>query len=468
MAHAEQVRLRYAYDALGQMTGEQTRAGDHVTELRHTYDELGNRSATMLPDGRVLNNLFYGSGHLHQINIDGDVITDIECDKLHRPIQRTQGALTNQFKYDDVGRLLLQVAGHLSVGAGKGAEPVIARRYEYDDAGNLLAIDDQRNGRKTYSYDVIGRIMTAVQPDLAEGFAFDPAHNLVDATVASGGRVEGNRVRVFEDKRYAYDALGNVTEKLIGKHTRLRLEWNAVHQLVKSVATRNAQAPEPTVPIVKYLYDAFERRIAKRDAFGTTRFAWDGNRLLCDACGQWTRTYVYEPGSFVPLAQMETVAGDDTDNSGRPHCTVHHIHADHLGTPNEVTDEHGEIIWASEYKAWGNTQRVVGVAQKRSALALDADCGRYVSLDQIGLAGGSNSDQYAPDPSGWTDPFDLAKAACECNGVGNDTPLTAKQLRNTPGVVTVSRGLSPSSGQWLDPRAQTSSLSQVANALAGK
>ena len=228
------------------------------------------------------------------------------------------------------------------------------------------------------------------------------------------------------------------------------------HQLVKSVVTRKAQAPEPTVPIVKYLYDAFERRIAKRDAFGTTRFAWDGNRLLCDACGQWTRTYVYEPGSFVPLAQMEMVAGDDSDGSGRPHCAVRHIHADHLGTPNEVTDEHGEITWASEYKAWGNTLRVVGVAQKHIALALadataaqraveeaqpirflgqyhdsetglhynrfryyDADCGRYVSLDPIGLAGGSNSYQYAPNPSGWTDPLGLAKGQCGCDGEGN-------------------------------------------------
>nr|WP_229506103.1 RHS repeat-associated core domain-containing protein [Massilia genomosp. 1] len=43
----------------------------------------------------------------------------------------------------------------------------------------------------------------------------------------------------------------------------------------------------------------------------------------------------------------------------------------------------------------------------------DADCGRYVSLDPIGLAGGSNSYQYAPNPSGWTDPLGLMKN-CAC------------------------------------------------------
>ena len=460
-AQAEQLRLRYAYDsvgrmtrasnadaevtldydALGQLTGERTETRTETTELQHAYDELGNRIKTTLPDGRVLNNLFYGSGHLHQINIDGDVITDIERDKLHRMTSRTQGALTSQFQYDPMGRLLSQVAGHLRV--GEGSETVIARRYEYDETGNLLAIDDKRNGSKTYSYDVIGRIMSAVQPNLTERFAFDPAHNLLDTTVASAGRVESNRVRVFEDKRYDYDAHGNLTEKLTGRHTRMRLEWNAAHQLVKSVVTRNAQDATPTVQTVKYAYDPFGRRIAKRDAFGTTRFVWDGNRLLCEARGQWARTYVYEPGSFVPLARVETVATQSASPASA--STMHHIHTDHLGTPNEVTDQQGDVTWAVAYKAWGNVLAVIDIAPERDYSPIvdadaahsaagqaqpirfqgqyhdsetglfynrfryyDADCGRFVSIDPIGLAGGNNLYQYADNPIAWIDPLGLA------------------------------------------------------------
>lgn len=462
-ASAEQVRLRYAYDTLGRMTqainaaaevtleydalgqliGERTTTGEQTVALSHAYDELGNRIQTTLPDGRVLNNLYYGSGHLHQINLDGEVITDIERDKLHRAVSRTQGALTSQFQYDAVGRLLAQVAGHLEV--GQGAEPVIARRYEYDDAGNLLAIDDKRNGRKQYSYDVIGRIMTAVQPNLAERFAFDPAHNLLDTTMSAAGRVEGNRVRVFEDKRYDYDAHGNLTEKLTGKHTRLRLEWNAAHQLVKSETTRNAHGQAPIVQTVKYAYDPFGRRIAKTDAFGTTRFSWDGNRLLCEARAEFSRLYVYEPGSFVPLAQVDGTA----EQGARAKDTLHYIHTDHLGTPNEVTDQHGEIAWAVEYKTWGNVLRKVNVSTEVAKLAsseadveidafaesqpirfqgqyydnetglhynrfryYDPDCGRFVSLDPIGLVGGNNMYQYASNPVSWVDPLGLAPCPC--------------------------------------------------------
>ncbi|NHZ93938.1 hypothetical protein F2P45_33830, partial [Massilia sp. CCM 8733] len=49
----------------------------------------------------------------------------------------------------------------------------------------------------------------------------------------------------------------------------------------------------------------------------------------------------------------------------------------------------------------------------------DADCGRYVSLDPIGLAGGTNSYQYAPNPSGWVDPFGLTKT-CNCKSGDKD------------------------------------------------
>ncbi|WP_181259155.1 RHS repeat protein [Pseudoduganella armeniaca] len=112
IAQAQQLRLRFAYDALGrmiqainadatvtmaydalgQLVSEQTEASGSTSLLRHACDELGNRVQTILPDGRVLNNLYYGSGHLHQINLDGELITDIERDRAHRMISRTQGA----------------------------------------------------------------------------------------------------------------------------------------------------------------------------------------------------------------------------------------------------------------------------------------------------------------------------------------------------------------------------------------
>ncbi|MDM5181981.1 RHS domain-containing protein [Massilia sp. DJPM01] len=479
-AQAEQLRLRFAYDdagrmtrainadaevamrydALGQLVAEQTDSGGESSLLRHAYDELGNRIETVLPDGRVLNQLFYGSGHLHQINIDGEVITDIERDRLHRPLSRTQGALTSQFRYDPMGRMLSQVAA--PGGVGEGAAPLIARKYDYDASGNLLAIDDRRNGRTTYSYDVLGRILSALQPQSDERFAFDPAHNLLDDSIAGVGRIEGNRVRVFEDKRFEYDAHGNLSEKLVGRHTRMRFEWNAAHQLVKAVVTRNAGDAVPTVQTVKYVYDPFGRRIAKRDSFGVTRFAWDGNRLLCERRASHTRTYLYEAASFVPLAQYDSV---DAHEPQAPSLRgrLHYLHTDHLGTPRELTDADGSLAWAGSYRAWGNVLTVDIPAPAAAALEqvqpirfqgqyfeaetglhynrfryYDPDIGRFVSQDPIGLAGGFNTYQYAPNPVTWVDPAGLSGTPIVVIGEGQGAVDEAARLLKQQGYAAES------------------------------
>ena len=35
-----------------------------------------------------------------------------------------------------------------------------------------------------------------------------------------------------------------------------------------------------------------------------------------------------------------------------------HVHTDHLGTPRELTNADGHIVWAASYKAWGATASI--------------------------------------------------------------------------------------------------------------
>jgi hypothetical protein len=75
--------VNYTYSALGDLIQEEALDAQTslATVLQHQHDALGNRTQTRLPDGRILNNLHYGSGHLHQINLDGEVIADFERDE---------------------------------------------------------------------------------------------------------------------------------------------------------------------------------------------------------------------------------------------------------------------------------------------------------------------------------------------------------------------------------------------------
>ncbi|MGN6825795.1 RHS repeat protein, partial [Neisseria sp. P0019.S002] len=110
-----------------------------VTEsIRYHYDFNCNRTATVLPDGRQINYLYYGSCHLHQISLDDEVITDIERDQLHREIYRTHGKLASRYELDPLGRLKRQIAtlndltesckGKTKVAAGY-AQTAVKRSY---------------------------------------------------------------------------------------------------------------------------------------------------------------------------------------------------------------------------------------------------------------------------------------------------------------------------------------------------
>ncbi|KQB53217.1 hypothetical protein AQS70_11650 [Pseudomonas endophytica] len=94
--NGQQQPLVFSYDKNGQLLSETSAAG----ELKYHYDELSNLETLTLPDQRAINHLYYGSGHLHQINLNGRVICDFERDNLHDEVLRTQGQLHTRTRYD--------------------------------------------------------------------------------------------------------------------------------------------------------------------------------------------------------------------------------------------------------------------------------------------------------------------------------------------------------------------------------
>ncbi|TDM05882.1 MAG: RHS repeat-associated core domain-containing protein [Ideonella sp. MAG2] len=102
-----------------------------------------------------------------------------------------------------------------------------------------------------------------------------------------------------------------------------------------------------------------------------------------------------------------------------------------------MTDEEGRVHWRARYKTWGNLalqeqpqaqdDRFAQPALEEQNLRLqgqyfdaetglcyntfryyDPDCGRFICQDPIGLAGGLNLYQFAPNAIGWIDPWGWA------------------------------------------------------------
>ncbi|WP_052941683.1 RHS repeat-associated core domain-containing protein [Chromobacterium subtsugae] len=435
--------LRWVYDAVGNVVEEHH--GYHVAGVKETYrwqhehDKLGNRIATIRPDGHRVDVLNYGSGHVHGLLFGQRDIFNLERDKLHRETQRVLGnALQQTLAYDKAGRLSSQRL----MGATQWS-----RQYQYDAAGQLTGIADSRSGALNYRYDPVGRLLEAATPKGVESFRFDPAGNLLDNAPAADGHQDnslmGNLLSQYAGRHYRYDSRGNLVEKRVNG-SLTKLEWDSHNRLSRLTA--------PDGQRTDYHYDPLGRRIAKISQGQATLYGWDGDVLAFETRDGEAVHYLFEPDSFVPLAQVHTDAirgvkvpawsqhnpydpdKDPLRQAGpEPQApkAVYYYHTDHLGTPQALTDEHGALALEMDYQAWGQAREVIADAASKAGIRnpfrfqgqyhddesglhynrhryYDPEIGRFISRDPIGLMGGINIYDYAPNPLNWLDPLGLS------------------------------------------------------------
>ncbi|ENF4620796.1 RHS domain-containing protein, partial [Salmonella enterica subsp. enterica serovar Senftenberg] len=183
-----------------------------------------------------------------------------------------------------------------------------------------------------------------------------------------------------------------------------------------------------TVRRYGYVYDAPGRRVEKHELdaegkpYNRTTFLWDGMRLAQECrLGRSSSLYIYsDQGSHEPLARVDRAAPGEADE-------VLYYHTDVNGAPEEMTDGGGNIVWEAGYQVWGNLTHEKETRPVQQNLRFqgqyldretglhynlyrfyDPDIGKFISGDPIGLRGGLNLYQYAPNPLSWIDPLGLA------------------------------------------------------------
>jgi RHS repeat-associated protein len=159
-------------------------------------------------------------------------------------------------------------------------------------------------------------------------------------------------------------------------------------------------------------------------------------RLLSETKGASISFYVYEYNSYVPLARLDSWNREFFAAHGRippdSLTRVYYFHCNASGMPEEMTDTEGNIVWRARYAVWGNLSlenvtrhapsgfeqnlRMQGQYHDRETglcyntfRYYDPDVGRFTTEDPIGLPGGLNLYQYAPNPLMWIDPWGWCK-----------------------------------------------------------
>ena len=146
--------------------------------------------------------------------------------------------------------------------------------------------------------------------------------------------------------------------------------------------------------------------------------------------------------------------GTDGPSANANLCEVYYFHTDQVGLPEELSNAQDQIIWQAQYKTWGSTVEERWEARRLHGAKVqgqtegdipqgdrqeqnlrfqgqyldretglhyntfryyDADIGRFISPDPIGLEGGINLGSYSPNPIGWIDPWGWS---CRLNNLG--------------------------------------------------
>jgi RHS repeat-associated protein len=230
----------------------------------------------------------------------------------------------------------------------------------------------------------------------------------------SGSYGAGNRILSFSGHGFAADSDGNVRLDSLSGGTVKHYCWSAEGRL-DSVTSGS--------DVVRYAYDVGGRLVRRgRSGSATRYFLWDGMELVAEldssAGGvQRVAEYAYYPGIDQPLA---LITGSGTG-------TQRYYTQDNLGNVTGLITG-GAIAQSILYGAWGanwvtsgtlgdtNRLRWKGLVWDGDVTQLyymrnrwyDAQLGRFLSEDPLGLASGLNWYAFAgADPIGGSDPLGL-------------------------------------------------------------
>lgn len=435
--------VELAYDACSRLIAE--RQDDMA--ITHERDARGRLVATRLPDGRRIETRYDSDDEIGSMHFDGREVARFSYDSAGREIERRAGAVQQRQTYDAFGRLVRQ-EGLLDFRGPRtdlADGQVFVREYGYDVADRLVAMQDARFGAKRYGYDACDRLLD-VDGLSPEQFVVDPAGTLLamgdgnngDAIRYGGEARQGRLVRTGNGTQFSYDIWGNLAVETRDAGETIHYDHDTADQLV--TVRRKAAGVIGAAGTTRFGYDALGRRAWKETASGRVTFLWNGNVLLAESTirpvaavnddrpesdaahppltASLALVYLFEPGSFRPLAQVRRIGGTGPS-------LLYHYHLDHLGTPREMTNDNGELVWAAELKAWGAMGRVAvktidnplrfqgqyhdvetGLHYNRHRY-FAPEHGRFLQQDPTRLSGGLNLYQYGPNPVNWCDPLGL-------------------------------------------------------------
>ena len=357
----------YEYTPKGQVKKE-TKTIDSIQYVtQYTYDQNGNLRTMTYPSGKVITYTYTNDRAISVLNGAANLATNIQYKPFGGMSSINFGnGKTSSITYDTQYRLSTLVTGTQSL------------TYGYDYNGNITSIAPG----KTYSYDSLDRLWTASVPLGSFTWTYDGVGNRL--TENSNTYTYGpntNKLASANGISFGYDSNGNTTSQASRIYT-----YNQNQRLI--------QVADGAMTAI-YTYNGNGQRVKKIVNGVTTIYHYSLNGQIIaesNSAGAITAEYVYLNSQ--PLAKMEG-------------ASTYYYHNDHLGTPQKMTDSTGTIVWAADYKPFGEATITVSTITNNLRFPgqyydvetglnynyyrdYNSSIGRYLESDPIGLTGGMN------------------------------------------------------------------------------
>lgn len=415
----------YAYDARGNLISTSDDTG--ITHFE--YDGADRLTAATYPTGQRLEYGYDADGRRIRFADQGGFEVLYRYDALGRLSETTggQGDRIVAYAYDAVGRLAREDRGN-------GAFTT----YDYDAASQLISLvhrgaDGAVQSRFDYAYDALGRRTSVATLEGTTSYQYDALGQLAEVIFPDGHTISyaydaaGNRTSVAEDSAITPYVVNDLNQYLaLGANS---FSFDADGNQISDVGLHGASS---------FAYDDENRLIGVTSPEGTWLYEYDalGHRVASTHNGVRTQ-YLVDPTGWGNVVAEYDANGDllahytqgwgltsRVDASGQSAF----YHFDGSGNTALLTDDDGSIVNAYGYSPFGEYVTAAagipnpftfvgqlgvmddgGGRYSMRAREYQAETGRFLQQDPIGLAGGLNSYMYVENnPLSFVDPSGLA------------------------------------------------------------
>ncbi len=435
---------RFAYDAAGNVLSIDQRADAYAgaaATFTYTYDPVGQLMSAVQP-GLTETFVFDPAGNLLDPGVG-------RSNNVQADLVQTLGG--HRYRYDEQGNVTAKLS---AAGASGVSSPLKEMVFEYDASNRLRRSARNVHLRRDtgeYFYDAFSR-------RIAKRVATETWRSTQQPERDLPRNVNTTTLFVWDGDTLAQEHSDDHTVTYIYEPDSFvpmaRVYSSGGYESATELGATPQEMPSDSGDEVDSLGLIVNINRAQLIHF-RHEDQWTFPGLIHKAdCAELNSVNANAEKKFAATWKDRRVQGDASAPSDR----IEYYNCDHLGTPRELADGNGRIIWSNRSRAWGRSlegndpkeaETIVSEVSQQirfqgqyedSETGLfynryryyDPDAARYLTQDPIGLLGGLNNYAYCFSPTSWIDPRGLAKEKRGCDPCCGRDP--ASEASATQGV----------------------------------